>query len=101
MEFSIQKRLNMQTLILSGFVFLLAYLALVPLLMLLFSSIRSAPVGQKDAFFTIKNYIEAYFDPDFLPLLKNSFIFGSRRLSGYVYFGNDLGMDLRTHQHAV
>lgn len=77
MEIRFKNRLNLQAVILAGCVFLVAYLALVPLLMLLFNSIRSASIGHKDAFFTIKNYIEAYTDPKFFPLLKNSFIFGA------------------------
>ena len=55
---------------------MVAYLALVPLVMLLINSIRSAPVGRPGAFFTIKNFIEAYSDPKFFLLLKNSFVFG-------------------------
>jgi iron(III) transport system permease protein len=76
MPTGLRDKINIQYLILAGCVFIMAYLALVPLLMLLFSSIRSAPVGYKDAFFTIKNYLEAYIDPKFFPLIKNSFVFG-------------------------
>jgi iron(III) transport system permease protein len=57
-------------------VFIVAYLAIIPLGMLLFNSIRSAPPGEPGAFYTIKNYLEAYLDPEFFPFLKNSFIFG-------------------------
>jgi iron(III) transport system permease protein len=69
-------KLNLQYLIVAGCVFVVAYLALIPLGMLLFNSIRSAPPGEKGAFFTLKNYLEAYVDPEFFPLLKNSLIFG-------------------------
>ncbi len=68
-------KINLKFFILVGCVFIVAYLALIPLGMLLFNSVRSAPPGEKGAFFTIKNYLEAYLDPEFFPLLKNSFIF--------------------------
>jgi len=73
---SLKSKINLQFVILAGCVFLVAYLALIPLLMLLFNSILSKPFGHKEAFFTVKNYLEAYVDPKFFPLLKNSFIFG-------------------------
>ncbi len=72
----LRDKINFQFFILAGCMFIVAYLALIPLGMLLFNSIRSAPPGEKGAFFTINNYLEAYLDPDFFPLLKNSFIFG-------------------------
>ncbi len=71
-----KEKLNFQFIILAGCVFIVAYLALIPLGMLLFNSVRSAPPGENEAFFTINNYLEAYLDPEFFPLLKNSFIFG-------------------------
>ncbi len=71
----IKNRLNPQFFILVGCVFIVAYLALIPLGMLLYNSIRSAPPGEPGAFYTIKNFIEAYSDPEFFPLMKNSFVF--------------------------
>lgn len=68
--------LNPKFMILVGSVLIVAYLALIPLGMLLFNSVRSAPPGEKGAFFTFKNYLEAYLDPEFFPLLKNSFVYG-------------------------
>ncbi|MFC1816935.1 ABC transporter permease [Thermodesulfobacteriota bacterium] len=72
----LKNRIDFQFLILAGCIFIVAYLALVPLLMLLFSSFRSSSFSEKEAFFTLKNYIEAYVDPHFYLLLKNSFVFG-------------------------
>jgi iron(III) transport system permease protein len=71
-----KNKINFQFIVLAGCVFIVAYMALIPLLTLLFNSIRSAPPGEPGAFFTIRNYVEAYIDPEFIPLLKNSFAFG-------------------------
>ena len=75
MGFKLNDKINFRLIIIAGCVFIVAYLVLIPVAMLLFNSIRSAPPGEKGAFFTIKNYLEAYHDPEFFPLLKNSFIF--------------------------
>ena len=75
-RFNFKNRISLQFVILAVCVLIVAYLALIPLGMLIFNSIRSAPPGTKEAFFTLKNYLEAYLDPEFFPLLKNSFIFG-------------------------
>ena len=75
MEFKLRDKINFQPVILAGCVFIVAYLALIPLGMLLFNSIRSAPPGEPGAFFTIKNYLAAYLDPEFFPLLTNSIIY--------------------------
>jgi len=69
-------KFDFQFVVLVGCVLLVAYLALIPLGMLIFSSFRSAPPGEAGAIFTIKNYLEAYLAPDFLPLLSNSIIYG-------------------------
>ena len=59
------RRFNSQTLILIGATLFVLYLAGVPLLMLLYGSIRSAPIGEPGATFTIQNYVKAYFDKEF------------------------------------
>jgi len=74
MGFKLKDKINFQTVILFVCIFIVAYLALIPLGMLLFNSIRSAPPGKEGAFFTTKNYIEAYLDPKFYYLWKNTFI---------------------------
>jgi iron(III) transport system permease protein len=51
---------------------LVLYLAGVPLVMLLYGSIRSAPIGEPGATYTIQNYVKAYFDKEFYLLLLNS-----------------------------
>jgi iron(III) transport system permease protein len=52
------------------------YLAGVPLVMLLYGSIRSAPIGEPGAAYTIQNYVNAYFDKEFYLLLLNSIYYG-------------------------
>ena len=65
-------RFNSQSLILVGCTALVLYLAGIPLLMLLYGSIRSAPIGEPGATYTIQNYVKAYFDKEFYLLLLNS-----------------------------
>jgi iron(III) transport system permease protein len=65
-------RVSSQSLILVGCTLLVLYLAGVPLLMLLYGSIRSAPIGEPGATYTIQNYVKAYFDKEFYLLLLNS-----------------------------
>jgi iron(III) transport system permease protein len=66
------RRFNSQTLILIGATLFVLYLAGVPLLMLLYGSIRSAPIGEPGATFTLQNYVKAYFDKEFYFLFLNS-----------------------------
>ena len=65
-------RFNSQALILIGCTAFVLYLAGIPLLMLLYGSIRSAPIGEPGATYTIQNYVKAYFDREFYLLLGNS-----------------------------
>jgi len=65
-------RFNSQTLILIGCTAFVFYLAGVPLVMLLYGSIRSAPIGEPGATYTIQNYVKAYFDKEFYLLFLNS-----------------------------
>ena len=66
------RRLNAEVLILIGAILLVLYLAGVPLVMLLYGSIRSAPIGEPGATFTFQNYVKAYVDKEFYLLLLNS-----------------------------
>jgi hypothetical protein len=59
------RRLNSQALILIGAIVFVVYLAGIPLLMLLYGSIRSAPIGEPGATYTIQNYVRAYVDKEF------------------------------------
>ncbi len=70
------RRFNSQTLILIGATLFVLYLAGVPLLMLLYGSIRSAPIGEPGATFTLQNYVKAYFDKEFYFLFLNSLYYG-------------------------
>ena len=70
------RRLNSQTLIMIGATLFVLYLAGVPLVMLLYGSIRSAPIGEPGAAYTIQNYVKAYFDKEFYLLLLNSIYYG-------------------------
>jgi iron(III) transport system permease protein len=65
-------RFNSQSLILIACTAFVLYLAGIPLLMLLYGSIRSAPIGEPGATYTIQNYTKAYFDKEFYLLLGNS-----------------------------
>lgn len=65
-------RFNSQSLILIGCTAFVLYLAGIPLLMLLYGSIRSAPIGEPGATYTIQNYIKAYVDKEFYLLFLNS-----------------------------
>ncbi len=67
--------LNPQSLILAGCSLLVLYLAGIPLLMLLYGSFRTAPIGEPGATYTIQNYIKAYFDREFYVLFWNSIKF--------------------------
>jgi iron(III) transport system permease protein len=64
--------LNTQNLILIGCSLFVLYLAGIPLVMLLYGSIRSAPIGEPGATYTIQNYVKAYFDREFYVLFWNS-----------------------------
>jgi iron(III) transport system permease protein len=70
------RRFNSQTLILIGAIAFVLYLAGVPLVMLLYGSVRSAPIGEPGATYTIQNYVKAYFDKEFYFLLLNSIYYG-------------------------
>ncbi len=70
------RRFNSQTLILIGAILFVLYLAGVPLVMLLYGSIRSAPIGEPGAAYTIQNYVKAYFEKEFYFLLLNSIGYG-------------------------
>ncbi|MEK7783495.1 MAG: ABC transporter permease subunit, partial [Candidatus Binatota bacterium] len=66
---------NSQTLILIGCSLFVFYLAGIPLVMLLYGSIRSAPIGEPGASYTIQNYVKAYVDREFYLLFWNSLKF--------------------------
>jgi len=76
MKFRLKNKINLQFIILAGCTIIVIYLALLPLGMLLFNSIRSAPPGEAGATFTLNNFTDAYLDPEFYHLWKNTFIFG-------------------------
>ena len=94
-------RFNSQSLILVGCTLFVLYLAGVPLLMLLYGSIRSAPIGEPGAHFTIANYVKAYVDKEFYLLLLNSvyYAIGTCTLDVLDRYLSRLGE--RAHQHAV
>jgi iron(III) transport system permease protein len=75
--------LNSQSLILIGCSLFVLYLAGVPLVMLLYGSIRSAPIGEPGAAYTLDNYVKAYFDREFYLLFWNSlkYAFGTCAIS--------------------
>ncbi len=63
---------NTQSVILLGCSLLVLYLAGIPLVMLIYGSFRSAPIGEPGAAFTLQNYVKAYWDREFYVLFWNS-----------------------------
>ncbi len=75
MRFKLKEAFTAKNVIMAGCVSIVAYLALGPLLILLFNSFRSAPIGTPGAHFSFKNYLEAYLDPEYYFLWKNTLLF--------------------------
>ena len=70
-------RLDARFLILPGSALLVGYLTLVPLVMLIYGSLRSGAVGDPDAAYTLVNYTRAYLDPSFYRLFWNSVVYAA------------------------
>ena len=66
-----------ERLVVFGCLLIVGYLAGVPLVMLLYGSFSSAPIGEPGASFTLEHYTEAYLDWEFYRLLLNSFYFAA------------------------
>ena len=58
-----------------GVAAIIAFLSLYPSFFLLYGSLTDAPLGVP-GHFTLKNYVQAYADPEAYPLILTSFIFG-------------------------
>jgi len=86
MRMKLKDFFTVKSLVMAGCVSIVVYLALVPLLILLFNSFRSAPIGAPDAHFTLSHYLEAYLDPEYYYLWKNTLLFALGRclLTGFV-----------------
>lgn len=67
--------MNPQVLVLACAALVVFYLAGVPLVMLLYGSLRSGPAGDPAAVLTLQNYSRAYLDGDFYALFMNSLYF--------------------------
>src|SRR5258705_2793329 len=63
---------NTQSVILLGCSLLVLYLAGIPLVMLIYGSFRSAPIGEPGATFTLQKYVKSYWDREFYVLFWNS-----------------------------
>ena len=74
LRFFLLPRWNVQTILLAGVVALAVYLVIVPLLFLLWSSFRSAPIGYPSDL-TLKNYVSAYGDPQTYTLFGTTLVF--------------------------
>ena len=72
----LKDKMNLQFFTLLACVILVAYLALVPVIVLLYQSVRGANLERSGYIFTVQNYSEAYLDPEFYPLIFNSVIYG-------------------------
>jgi iron(III) transport system permease protein len=79
-------RWNAQTFLLGAVVALAIYLIIVPLLFLVWSSFRSAPIGFPSEF-TLKNYISAYGDPRTYVLFGNTFVFAVSAAAVSLFLG--------------
>lgn len=73
---TLRQRFNSQTLIWVVCSLLVLYLTAIPLGILLYGSVRSAPLGQPGAAYTIQNYVTAYSDTESFLLFANSLAFG-------------------------
>ena len=71
----LQRWFNLQGLILAACALVVLYLSGVPVIMLIFGSLRNAPIGEPGAAFTIQNYAKAYLDSEFYWLFWNSLRF--------------------------
>ena len=94
------RRLNSQALILIGAIVFVVYLAGIPLLMLLYGSIRSAPIGEPGATYTIQNYVRAYVDKEFYLLFLNSLYFAVGTCALTCLIGT-FGVGQRTNEYSV
>jgi iron(III) transport system permease protein len=79
-------RWNPQTFLLACVVALAIYLVIVPLLFLVWSSFRSAPIGFPSEL-TVKNYVSAYGDPRTYALFGNTFVFAVSAAAVSLFFG--------------
>lgn len=69
------RRIDAKWLIIGGCVLLVAWIALVPLIFLVWQSFMTPDTAYAPAQFTWDNYIEAYTSADALPLFGNSLVF--------------------------
>ncbi len=76
--------------VLAGTVVLVAYLVLIPLGMLFYYSVTSVPPGEQASIFTLKNYLEAWSNPNFVILLRNSILYGIGVVLLTSFFGTSL-----------
>jgi iron(III) transport system permease protein len=79
-------RWNTQTLLLACVVALAIYLIIVPLVFLIWSSFRSAPIGFPYEL-TLKNYISAYGDPRTYVLFGNTIVFAVSAAAVSLFLG--------------
>lgn len=72
---NLSRYFNTQNLTFIGCSAFVLYLAGIPLIMLVYGSFRSAPIGEPGATYTIQNFITAYVDKEFYLLFWNSLKF--------------------------
>jgi iron(III) transport system permease protein len=83
---SLLARWNGQSFLLAGVVALVLYLVVVPLLFLLWSSFRSAPIGFPSEL-TLKNYANAYGDPRTYSVFGTTVVFAVSAALIALFFG--------------
>ena len=70
-------RIRAEWLIIGAAVLIVGWLALVPLVFLLWQSFMTPAAGDVPAAFTLGNYVRALTDSSILPLFKNSVVFAT------------------------
>ena len=82
MRYRLKEFFTVKSITMVACVSIVVYLALIPLLILLINSFRNAPIGSPDAYFTFAHYLEAYLDPEYYYLWKNTLLMEPRHRRG-------------------
>lgn len=85
-NFPVATRWKGQSLLLAGIIAVVIYLVMVPLLFLLWSSFRSAPIGFPYEL-TLKNYANAYGDPRTFTVFGTTLVFAVSAAAIALFFG--------------
>ncbi|MEZ2126727.1 MULTISPECIES: ABC transporter permease [unclassified Sinorhizobium] len=70
-------KVNLKWIIISAVILIVGWLALVPLVFLVWQSFMTPAAGDVPAAFTYENYVKAFTDSSIIPLFRNSVIFAT------------------------